>query len=63
MAPGDRGHAANVLDGPLSALRHLVGLFARDPVNSHLAPGDIVTTGWHGPAAAAYASKGQTQVA
>jgi len=41
----DRGHAANVLDGPLSALRHLVGLLARDPMNSPLAPGDIVTTG------------------
>jgi 2-oxo-3-hexenedioate decarboxylase len=41
----DRGHAANVLDGPLSALRHLVGLLARDPVNAPLAPGDIVTTG------------------
>src|SRR5262245_12344785 len=41
----DRGHAANVLDGPLSALRHLVGLLARDPVNSALATGDIVTTG------------------
>ncbi|MET0168756.1 MAG: hydratase, partial [Vicinamibacterales bacterium] len=39
------GRAANVLDGPLSALRHLVGLLARDPVNSPLAPGDIVTTG------------------
>jgi 2-oxo-3-hexenedioate decarboxylase len=44
-AVADRGHAANVLDGPLSALRHLVGLLARDPVNSPLAPGDIVTTG------------------
>jgi 2-oxo-3-hexenedioate decarboxylase len=41
----DRGHAANVLDGPLSALRHLVGLLARDPVNSPLATDDIVTTG------------------
>jgi 2-oxo-3-hexenedioate decarboxylase len=41
----DRGHAANVLDGRLSALRHLVGLLARDPVNSPLATGDIVTTG------------------
>jgi 2-oxo-3-hexenedioate decarboxylase len=29
----DRGHAANVRDGPLSALRHLVGLLARNPVN------------------------------
>src|SRR5262249_12266151 len=41
----DRGHAANVLTGPLSALRHLVGLLARDPVNPPLAAGDIVTTG------------------
>jgi 2-oxo-3-hexenedioate decarboxylase len=41
----DRGHAVNVLNGPLSALRHLVGLPARDPVNSPLAAGDIVTTG------------------
>jgi 2-oxo-3-hexenedioate decarboxylase len=41
----DRGHAANVLDSPLSALRHLVGLLARDPVNSPLATGDIITTG------------------
>ena len=31
--------------GPLSALRHLVGLLARDPVNSPLAIGGIVTTG------------------
>ena len=42
---GRRGKAANVLDGPLSALRHLVGVLARDPVNSPLASGDIVTTG------------------
>ena len=41
----DHGAAANVLDGPLSALRHLVGLLARDPGNSPLAAGDIVTTG------------------
>jgi 2-oxo-3-hexenedioate decarboxylase len=41
----DRGHSANVLDGPLSALRHLVGLLARDPAASPLATGDIVTTG------------------
>jgi 2-oxo-3-hexenedioate decarboxylase len=34
-----------VLDGPLSALRHLVGLLARDPVNAPLAAGEIVTTG------------------
>jgi 2-keto-4-pentenoate hydratase len=41
----DRGHSTNVLDGPLSALRHLVALLARDPVNSPLAAGEIVTTG------------------
>jgi 2-oxo-3-hexenedioate decarboxylase len=41
----DRGHSANVLDGPLSALRHLVGLLARDPTSPLLAIGDIVTTG------------------
>ena len=47
-AVADRGHAGNVsqtLGGPLSALRHLVGLLARDPVNPPLAQGDIVTTG------------------
>jgi 2-keto-4-pentenoate hydratase len=41
----DRGHAENVLGGPLSALRHLVGLLASDPVNPPLAAGDIVSTG------------------
>jgi len=41
----DRGHAANVLDGPLSALRHLVELLARDPAQPLLAAGEIVTTG------------------
>jgi 2-keto-4-pentenoate hydratase len=41
----DRGHAANVLDGPLAALRHLVGLLAHDEVNPPLAAGEIVTTG------------------
>ncbi len=41
----DRGVAANVLDGPLSALKHLVGLLARDPDNPPLAAGEIVTTG------------------
>jgi 2-keto-4-pentenoate hydratase len=41
----DRGHAGNVLDGPLSALRHLVGLLANDPVNPPLAAGEIVSTG------------------
>jgi 2-oxo-3-hexenedioate decarboxylase len=41
----DRGHAANVLDGPLNALRHLVDLLAADPVNPPLQRGEIVTTG------------------
>jgi 2-oxo-3-hexenedioate decarboxylase len=41
----DRGRAANVLDGPLSALRHLVGLLAQDRLNPPLAAGEIVTTG------------------
>ncbi len=41
----DRGGGANVLGGPLSALRHLVALLAVDPVNPPLAAGEIVTTG------------------
>ena len=41
----DRGHAENVLGGPLSALRHLVGLLASDPINPPLAAGEIVSTG------------------
>lgn len=43
--PIDRGHADNVLGGPLSALRHLVGLLASDPFNPPLAAGEIVSTG------------------
>ena len=43
--PADRGHASDVLDGPLSALRHLVELLAADPDNPPLAPGETVTTG------------------
>ena len=41
----DQGRAGNVLDGPLSALRHLVGLLAADPVNPPLAAGEIISTG------------------
>jgi 2-oxo-3-hexenedioate decarboxylase len=41
----DSGHSSNVLDGPLSALRHFVGLLARDPSNPPLAAGEVVTTG------------------
>ena len=41
----DRGRAANVLDGPLSTLRHLVDVLAHDAGNPPLAAGEIVTTG------------------
>jgi 2-oxo-3-hexenedioate decarboxylase len=41
----DHGLARNVLDGPLSALRHLVKLLADDPINPPLAAGELVTTG------------------
>jgi 2-oxo-3-hexenedioate decarboxylase len=41
----DHGRATNVLDGPVSALRHLVDILARDQVNPPLAAGEIVTTG------------------
>jgi 2-oxo-3-hexenedioate decarboxylase len=41
----DRGHAANVLDGPVAALRHLVEMLAYDRINPPLTPGEIVTTG------------------
>jgi 2-oxo-3-hexenedioate decarboxylase len=44
-APIDRGRAENVLGGPLSALRHLVQLLAKDPVNPPLAAGEIISTG------------------
>jgi 2-oxo-3-hexenedioate decarboxylase len=41
----DRGQAANVLDGPLSALRHLNDLLAKDRHNPPLAVGETITTG------------------
>ncbi len=41
----DHGKGANVLDGPLSALRHFNEVLAVDPVNPPLAAGDLVTTG------------------
>lgn len=41
----DRGHARNVLGGPLSALRHFVGVLAKDDLNPGLSAGEIVTTG------------------
>lgn len=41
----DTGHARNVLDGPLSALRHFLNLLANDPDNEPLDANEIVTTG------------------
>ena len=41
----ETGHSANVLDGPLNALAHLVELLARDSTNLPLARGEIITTG------------------
>lgn len=41
----DHGRAMNVLGGPVSALRHLVGVLAGDQANPPLAAGEIVTTG------------------
>ena len=54
-AAADRGHAANVLDGPFSALRALVAVLAGDAHNPPLAAGEIVTTGslTHAPPIAA----------
>ena len=41
----DSGGGAAVLDSPLNALRHLVGMLAKDPHNPPLAAGEIVSTG------------------
>jgi 2-oxo-3-hexenedioate decarboxylase len=41
----ETGRGTNVLDGPLSALRHLVDILANDSNNPSLAAGEIVTTG------------------
>jgi 2-oxo-3-hexenedioate decarboxylase len=41
----DRGHARNVLGGPLSALRFLIDEIARYPGAAPLGAGEIVTTG------------------
>lgn len=41
----ERGIGANALDGPVSALRHLVQVLANDPHNPPLAAGEVVTTG------------------
>lgn len=41
----DHGRATNVLGGPVSALRYLVDILARDQANPPLAAGEFVTTG------------------
>ncbi len=41
----DGGSGANVLDGPVQALAHLVAVLADDPFNPPLAAGEMVTTG------------------
>jgi len=41
----DRGTAANVLEGPVSALRYLAQVLADDPASPPIEAGDIVTTG------------------
>lgn len=41
----DRGIAANVLDGPLSAVKHLAGVLAADSQATPIAAGEIITTG------------------
>ena len=43
--PMDKGHALNVLEGPLSTLRYVIDLLVRDPDNPPLAAGEIVSTG------------------
>lgn len=41
----DRGLGTNVLDGPLSAVRHLAGVLAADPEAAPIGPGEVITTG------------------
>jgi len=43
--PMDKGHALNVLEGPLSTIRYMMDLLARDPDNPPLAAGEIISTG------------------
>lgn len=44
-ALASRGHSSDVLDGPLSALRHLNDLLANDTDSPPIAAGEIITTG------------------
>ena len=41
----ERGGGASVLEGPLSTLRYVAALLAKDPHNPPLAAGEIVSTG------------------
>jgi 2-oxo-3-hexenedioate decarboxylase len=41
----DKGHALNVLEGPLSTIRYVMDLLAQDPDNPPLAAGEIISTG------------------
>jgi 2-oxo-3-hexenedioate decarboxylase len=41
----DKGHALNVLEGPLSTVRYLMDLLARDGDNPPLTAGEIISTG------------------
>jgi 2-oxo-3-hexenedioate decarboxylase len=41
----DKGHALNVLEGPLSTIRYLMDLLARDGDNPPLTAGEIISTG------------------
>jgi 2-oxo-3-hexenedioate decarboxylase len=41
----DRGCGSNVLEGPLSVIRHVTGLLERDLDNPPLAAGELVATG------------------
>jgi 2-keto-4-pentenoate hydratase len=41
----DTGSGANVLDGPIQALAHLVAVLGRDRLNPPLKAGEIITTG------------------
>ena len=41
----DSGIGSNVLDGPVQALKYLVDVLARDPVNPPLRKGEFISTG------------------
>src|SRR3546814_14505899 len=46
-ALADHGQARNVLDGPVSAFRHLIGLLASDRTTPPFAPWETTTQGTH----------------